>query len=97
MSATEAERHQLYESIKSKLGEAEATTFMNMHTPVDLSGLVTRDDLRAGMAELRVEMAELRAEMAAMRSDLLRTLGTWLFASQAGVVAAVALVISLLG
>jgi hypothetical protein len=31
-----------------------------------------------------------------MKSDLMRTFGTWLFASQAGVVAAVALVVGLL-
>lgn len=66
-----------------------------------------RTGLRAEMAELRTEMADLRTEMAelrtdlrtdmaTMKSDLLRTLGTWLFASQAGVVSAVALVMSLM-
>lgn len=83
MSVTEAQRHQLYESLKTKIGPVEAETFMNMQPAHDWSDLVTKGDLSAALAELK--------------SDLLRTLGTWLFASQAGVVAAAALVVGLLG
>lgn len=83
MSVTEAQRHQLYESLKTKIGPAEAEIFMNMNPHTNWSELVTKSDLRTALAE--------------QKSDLLRTLGTWLFASQAGVVAAVALVVGLLG
>jgi hypothetical protein len=36
------------------------------------------------------------AKLGALPSDLLRTFGTWLFASQAAVIAAVAMVLALL-
>lgn len=36
-----------------------------------------------------------RSDLDALRSDLLRTLGIWLFASQAGVIAALGLLLGL--
>ena len=56
------------------------------------------DELRVAVGhdvdELR---AELRTDMATIKADLLRTFGTWLFASQAGVIAAVAVLVAFLG
>jgi len=52
MSVTEAQRHELYESIKTVHGETVAETFMNMHT-VDVEELATRADL--AQLELRLE------------------------------------------
>jgi len=52
MSVTEAQRHELYESIKAVHGETVAETFMNLHT-VDVDELATRADL--AQLELRLE------------------------------------------
>ncbi len=52
-----------------------------------------RGESKAQIAGLRADIAE---ELASVRSDLLRTFGTWLFASQAGVIAAVAVLSSVL-
>ncbi len=82
MPVTEAERHRLYESLKASLGDAEAETFMNLMPPADWTDLVTKQDLATAIAGLR--------------ADLQKTLGTWLFASQAAVIAAVALIVGLL-
>jgi hypothetical protein len=88
MSVTEAERHHLYESLKAHLGAAPADTFMNLIPPGDWSHLATKADLQSVKADLHVEIGALRA-------DLLRTLGTWLFASQAAVVTAVAVIVAI--
>ncbi|MEX2627821.1 MAG: hypothetical protein WD225_13115 [Ilumatobacteraceae bacterium] len=45
MSATEAERHRLYESLKSHLGAAPADTLMNLIPPTGWSDLATRNDV----------------------------------------------------
>ena len=129
MAVTDAERHHLYEVLKSHLGAASADTLMNLIPPAGWADLATKADLAAtkadlsaeiaglrgemtaGFAEVRTEIAEVRGELkaeiaglradiaedlASVRSDLLRTFGTWLFASQAGVIAAVAVLFSIL-
>jgi hypothetical protein len=110
MPVTEADRYRLYDSLRTTLGTAEADTFINLMPPFDWTDVATkadlaelRADLRADMAELRgdlrAEMAqlggELRADMGELRGDLQKTLGTWLFASQTAVVAAVAVIVGL--
>lgn len=124
MSATEAERHHLYEVLKSNLGAAPADTLMNLIPPTDWSDIATKSDIErradgidgrfvavnarldtmmsrlaetATRDELRSEIAAVRVDVAEVRSDLLRTLGTWLFASQAVLVAAVAAIVSFIG
>lgn len=96
MAVTEAERHRLYETLKSSLGPRDAETFMNLMPPANWTEFAMKSDI----AELRTEMAGLRAdlktEMSDMRVDFLRTIGTWLFVSQAGVIAAVTLAIALM-
>ena len=100
MAVTDAERHHLYEVLKSQLGAASADTLMNLIPPAGWADVATKADLAASKAELAAEIAGLRADMAedlaSVRSDLLRTFGTWLFASQAGVIAAVAVLFSIL-
>lgn len=87
MPVTEAQRHRLYEALKANLGPAEADTFMNMLPPTDWNELATKRDL----AELR---AEFRADLNSEISGLQRTFATWLIASQAGTVAAVGLIVT---
>lgn len=100
MAVTEAQRHQLYESIKTHLGEPEAETFMSLMPP-DWSDVATRSDMAGLRAELTSDMAGLRAEiksdMAALETRLLRTMGTWLFTSQAILVAAVGTIVAVFG
>lgn len=93
MSITEAQRHQLYESLRVHLGEAEAETFMNMQSPFDWEQVATKSDIAQLRAELR---AELRGDINSLESRLLRTFGTWLFASQAAVIAAMAVLLAIL-
>lgn len=65
-----------------------------------------RDELKSEIAELKTEIAavradlttqiaELKTQVAEVRADLGRTFGMWLFASQAGVIAAVAVIVGL--
>ena len=118
MAVTDAERHHLYEVLKSHLGAAPADTLMNLIPPAGRADMATKADLAAtkadlsaeiaglrgemtaGFAEVRTEIAGLRADMgedlASVRADLLRTFGTWLFASQAGVITAVAVLFAVL-
>jgi hypothetical protein len=96
MAVTEAQRHQLYESIKTHLGEPEAETFMNLMPP-DWSDVATKSDvvaLKSDMAGLR---AEIKSDMAALETRLLRTMGTWLFTSQAILVTAVGTIVAVFG
>jgi hypothetical protein len=63
----------------------------------DLELLEARIDARFDQHEARLDakLDQLRAEHATLRSELLRTFGTWLFASQAAVIAAVSLLFTL--
>lgn len=112
MPVTEVRRHKLYESLKTTLGEAEAETFMELIPPTDWTDLATKRDLadqqlvfKRDLTEVRTELkgdiaelrTELKSDIATVKGDLLRTFGTWLFASQAGVVASVALLVGFLG
>jgi hypothetical protein len=125
MAVTEAERHRLYETLKSSLGPQDAEIFMNLMPPANWSEFAMksdvaelRADVKTDIADLRTEIAELRTELkldiadlrtelrteiacvkfeiTELRADvkddigeLQRTLGTWLFASQAAVIATI--------
>ena len=66
--------------------EAILDTFVEMRT-ADLAQLVTKDDLRVGLAELR---GELRAEILSVKADLLK----WMLPFLAGqLIAILALVV----
>ena len=62
---------------------------MNLLPPVDWSEVATKSDLRDLEASIDVKLAQFR-------SELLRTMGTWLFASQAAVVALVGALVTVL-
>ncbi len=105
MVVTDAERHHLYEVLKSQLGAASADTLMKSIPPTGWADMATKADLTAEIAGLRSEMkaeiAESRRDVVtqieAVRSEVTRTFGTWLLASQAAVIAAVAAIVTVLG
>jgi hypothetical protein len=63
-----------------------------------IDALETKIDARFDANDHKFEALEHRfeAKLNALRSDLLRTFGTWLFASQAAVIAAISVVIALI-
>jgi hypothetical protein len=56
---TDADRHELYESVRDWLGERPATLFMTTLSPHDPDEVATKADLRELRAELRIEMREM--------------------------------------
>lgn len=73
---------------------------MNLTPRTDRNDFTARRDVAevsattlSEMAEFKAEISEFRADLAEFRTDLLRTLGTWLFASQAIIIAWVALLL----
>lgn len=88
MAVTEYERHQLFAWFEGQLGPERAATMMNLLPPVSGDDIATKDDLAALEARL-----DLRFEQRI--GQLQRTFGTWLFASQAAVIAALGLLLGL--
>jgi hypothetical protein len=92
MAVTEQQRHRLLTWFEEHMGPDLGATMMDLMPPADASALATKADL----ALLRADIAEARAEIRAdVKEDLLqlqRTFGTWLFASQAAVIAVVGVV-----
>jgi hypothetical protein len=110
MSVTEFERHQLYSWFEEHMGQDRATTMMNLLPPTGWGDVATRRDLhlleaRIDTLESRIDAkidtlearldAKIEARLGDFRSDMMRTLGTWLFASQAAVIAVVTLLVTL--
>ena len=85
MAVTEQQRHQLLTWFEERMGEERAATMMELLPPAGRSELATKADL-----------AELRADFKADLVGLQRTFGTWLFTSQAAVVAMVAVLLAAL-
>jgi hypothetical protein len=56
--------------------------------------LEARLDAKIDTLEARLD-AKIEARLGELRSDLMRTFGTWLFASQAAVIAVVTLLVTL--
>ncbi len=81
MPVSEYERHQLFVWFEEQLGPERAATMMNLLPPVSADEIVTKD--------------YLHAELHRLQSDLQRTLGTWIFASQAAGIAAMGLLLGL--
>lgn len=98
MEVTAQDRHQLLAWLEEHMGKERATTMERL-----LEGgapLATRADVGEVRAELDTQVTLLRRDLEAleqrmdlklerMQSTLLRTGGTWLFASQAAVITAV--------
>jgi hypothetical protein len=61
---------------------------MNLVPPAGWGDVATRRDIH--LVEARIDALEAR-----LRSDMMRTFGTWLFASQAVLVAAVSVLVAL--
>jgi hypothetical protein len=108
MPVTEHERHQLFSWLEEHLGSERAATLMSLLPPVGWGDVATRRDIEALEARIdvlgarldaRIDTldarldAQLESRLGEFRADLLRTFGTWLFASQAAVIAAVTLVL----
>ena len=88
MEVTERDRQQLFAWFEEHMGEERATTMMELMPPAGARQLATKKDLE-------VLEERLDARMERLRSDLQRTLGTWIFASQAAVIAAIGVFTSL--
>lgn len=84
MSISEHDRHQLFTWFEEHMGPERAATMMSLLPPVGWGDVATRRDL---------ELLEARIE--AKLGQLTRTFVTWLFASQAAVIAAVSVLIAL--
>lgn len=88
MSVTEAQRHELYESFKAAHGVAVAETFMNLHPPIDWDQFATK-------ADLEYLCASMTADVTGAIASLQRHMTTVLIASQAALLVAISLVVSL--
>jgi hypothetical protein len=106
LSVSEDERHQLRIWFEAHMGSERASVMMRTLPPVGWGEVATKrdvDDVRRDIDMVRHDLRELEerldarmdAKLGALRSDLLRTFGTWLFASQAAVIAAVTMVVAL--
>ena len=87
MEVTEQQRHRLFVWFEEQMGQERAATMMELIPPTGSSELATRRDLEELAA--RFDGMASKTDLAELRSDLLRTLGTWLFVSQAAVIAAI--------
>ncbi|HXH57361.1 hypothetical protein [Iamia sp.] len=77
MALTERSRSALYQGLGTIIDDEEAVGEVLSHFPArDVEEPVTKDHLRAEMAELRAEMAQLRAEVRAELRDLDQRMAT---------------------
>lgn len=109
MALTERSRSTLYQGLTRLLHDDQAVAEMLSYFPArDVEEPVTKDFLRAEMADLRTEMAELRtelrAEMAELRTDFrvelqvaLRAQTQWLVGLMVTLAAVVVGVVTLAG
>ena len=93
MGVTEQQRHELLAWFEEQMGHERAATMMELMPPAGAAELATKRDLddleRRLAARFDTQDARFDAKLEAMRSATLRTVGTWLFASQAAVIAAI--------
>lgn len=87
MALDAAHRASIYEKLRPVLGDEDANALMSGFPASEAHELVTKDFLRAELAEFRTEVggqiAELRLEMAELRSSLTVRLGGAIAASTA--------------
>jgi len=93
MEVTEQQRHALLTWFEEQMGPERAATMMELMPPAGAAELATKRDLEELEARLSghfdAQDARFDANLEAMRSATLRTVGTWLFASQAAVITAI--------
>jgi hypothetical protein len=95
MSVSEHERHQLFTWFEEHIGSERAATMMSLLPPVGWGEIATRRDLELLEANIDAKLDQLDARFEAKLGQIMRTFGTWLFASQAAVIAAVGLFFAL--
>lgn len=106
MGVTEQQRHALLTWFEEQMGPERAATMMELMPPAGAAELATKRDLddlerrldaRFAAIDARFDAQDARfgATLEAMRSATLRTVGTWLFASQAAVIAAMGVIVAL--
>jgi hypothetical protein len=102
MSVNEHERHQLFTWFEEHMGSERAATMMSLLPPVGWGDVATRRDLDLirrdlELLEARIDakLDQVEARFEAKLGQHMRTFGTWLFASQAAVIAAVSVLIAL--
>jgi hypothetical protein len=97
MGVTEQQRHLLLTWFEEQMGPERAATMMELMPPAGAAELATKRDLDDVERRLTARFdarfdahdARFDAKLEAMRSTTLRTVGTWLFASQAAVITAI--------
>lgn len=86
MPVDEHQRHALYESVRSALGDSSAGTLMQLLPPVEGAQIATQADLdaqtellrrdfRAEIGHLRGEFGELRGEFGELRGEVRAEIG----------------------
>ena len=74
MVTSASDRHHLFRTLESVLGDSDAATLMDHLPPGGWDDVATKSDVRALGTELRGEIAELRGElkgdMAELRGDV---------------------------
>ena len=83
MTGTEQQRHQLLTWFEEQMDEERAATMMELLPPVGSDQLATKADLVALHADVRGDLVATQ-----------RTLGTWIFASQAAVITVMAVLLA---
>jgi hypothetical protein len=81
MALDAAHRASIYEKLRPILGDEDANVLMSEFPSVEAQELVTKDFLRAELAEFRAEMGEVRAEMARLETRLTLRIGGAIAAS----------------
>jgi hypothetical protein len=99
MSVSEHERHQLFTWFEEHMGSERAATMMSLLPPTGWGDVATRRDLELLEARIDAKLDQLEARFEARfeakLGQVVRTFGTWLFVSQAAVIAAVGLLFAL--
>jgi hypothetical protein len=95
MSVSEHERHQLFTWFEEQMGSERAATMMSLLPPTGWGDVATRRDLELLEARINARFDQAEAHFEERLGHLMRNFGTWLFASQAAVIAAVALLFAL--
>lgn len=78
MAVTEQQRHRLLTWFEEHMGHDLGGSMMELLPPADAAALATKADIATLRADIKDDLVQMQ-----------RTFGTWLFASQAAVVAAV--------
>jgi hypothetical protein len=76
MALSQKHRSSLYQHLAPIVGEEEAEALLSQFPSRDLGEPVTKEFVRAEVADVRAEIADVRAEIAALRGDLTGEIGS---------------------